>query len=245
MNNNRNTNKNNVKIIRKDKREEINLFTKNFFKGGIIFITILIIVFAYIIFNYDKLVNIFDDETKILIDKEIKFTRKYEEKMTIGQFLGNRQYLINPGKGIGMSINWDMYIPNTLGNKGWTSNYNELKPILLFGESPLIYFHPKKNQIFINIKYRVHEQYFEYEQIKIDVKLQKWNNYFLTFNNREVYVYINGNLEVIKILNNVPIITTNEDKFIQIGEKYNNLIGKINNLIIYFKYFSPKEVLNL
>lgn len=241
MNNNRNNvNKKNNNSIKKN-----NLLSKTYFKSGIFFLTILFLLLSFIIFNYDDLYKMLDDNSKTLVESEIKFTPSYEEKMTIGQFLGTRQNLINTGEGLGISIQWDMNIPNTMGNKGWTSNYNNLKPILLFGDSPLIYFHPKLNQLFVNIKYRIHEQYFEYEQIKIDVKLQRWNNYLVTFNNRNVNIYVNNKLENSKTLNNVPIISTESNKFVQIGEKNNNMIGKINNLVIYFRYINPKEVLNL
>ena len=37
-----------------------------------------------------------------------------------------------------------MYIPNNNGSRFYNSGFNKLKNILTIGESPQIYYHPKK-----------------------------------------------------------------------------------------------------
>lgn len=219
-------------------------FIEKYLKFGVIVFTILFLVGAYILFNYNELKKMGEVDNKYLIESEVVLNPNFEKKINLGNFIGTRRNLIEEGKGVGISFEWDMYIPNTVSNKGWTSDYNSFKPILLFGNTPQIYYHPRKNIVSFNIKYKEHGHYFQYAQINIDVPLQKWNNYLITMNNRTINIYINRELKETVKIDNVPIISTSDESIIQIGEKNNNFIGKLNNMKIYFRNINPMEVLN-
>ena len=131
-------------------------FIEKYLKFGVVIFTIIFLVGAYILFNYNQLKKMGTKDHKFLIDSEVILYPEYEKKINLGNFLGSKKNLIDEGKGIGISFEWDMYIPNTMSNKGWTSDYNSFKPILLFGDTPQIYYHPKKNLLSFNIKYKEH-----------------------------------------------------------------------------------------
>jgi hypothetical protein len=219
-------------------------FIDKYLKFGVIAFTIIFLVGAYVLFNYNQLKKMATKDHKFLIDSEVILNPEYEKKINLGNFLGSNLNLIEEGKGVGISFEWDMYIPNTISNKGWTSDYNSFKPILLFGDTPQIYYHPRKNFVSFNVKYKEHGHYFQYAQINVEVPLQRWNNYLITINNRTVNIYVNRELKETVEIGNVPLISTSDESIIQIGEKNNNIIGKINNMKIYFRNFTTKDVLN-
>ena len=73
------------------------------------------------------------------------FGISYNTAMT----MPDRDKLMIPNLGYGISFSWDMYIPAQSGNDKWQSSYNHLKPIIKMMDSPVISYHPKKNYISI------------------------------------------------------------------------------------------------
>lgn len=149
-----------------------------------------------------------------------------------------------PGKGYGFTLIWEMNIPNQMENNMFNSTFNRLKPIIRFGDSPQIYYHPKHGYLSIIVKYTDNPFYSNYPEIKIkNIKLQKWQKYVLVFNDRNINLYIDGKLVSANTIMNVPEIDTNN--LIQLGEINNNFLGVIKNMRTIAYPIDNKMISNL
>ena len=215
---------------------------KNIKPGVYIFIILLflgIILFLY----YDDLKKVNTTGEYLIIGRREKIDNNFEKQMSIASLLGTREALFVKGESYGISFSWDMYIPNTTSSKGWNSNYNNLRPIIRWGESPHIYYNHRKNYLSVMIKFKDNPYYSKFPQINVEVPLQRWNSFIVVINNRNINIFMNGDIVKNYTLNNVPIITQDYIKKVILGEPNNNIIGKLRNFKVYFKPLKTNEIL--
>ncbi len=145
--------------------------------------------------------------------------------------VSNRQTFAVPGLGLGITIVLDIYIPDIPMNAAWGSAYKTAKPIVCLGDSPRIYYSPFNNNLSLILKYKDNPYYSNYPEISCsDVKLQKWNKYIFVVDNRNVRIYLNGNIIRSQTIDGIPLIY---DSTIVLGQKNNNFLGNIRQLDIY------------
>lgn len=186
--------------------------------GGLVLIGLIIFIF------YSQLLKEKDSET-VLLKGPTKFKEDFEKDID----LSNLGKLDNFGKGYGLTLSWEMYIPNYSENVNYNSSFNKLKPIMKFGDSPKIYYHPKNGYLSIILKYTDNPFYSNYPEIKIEnIKLQKWNKCILIINDRHVNFYIDGKLVKSRTIMNVPVIDFNNNLIL--GELNNNFHGNVKNI---------------
>lgn len=198
--------------------------------AGLIMIGIIIVVF------YNTFLKKPKDENNILTGPS-KFNELYYKEVD------NNINLV-PGKGYGLTLIWEMYIPNTSENNLYNSTFNRLKPIVRIGDSPQLYYHPKHGYLSVIVKYTDNPFYSNYPEIKIkNIKLQKWQKYALVIHDRNINLYIDGKLVSANTIMNIPIIDTNS--VIQLGEINNNFLGIIKNMKTIAYPLDNKMISNL
>ena len=192
-------------------------------------ILIIIVVIIYnnkIIFKPKRSMSLLD------VGETIRFDETTEITKSISSLPGISNNLFDIGKGYKLEISFNIKIPNTSGSENFHSNYKIDKPIIRFGNSPTIYFNHYDNKMKIFIAYNnfkgVRNNYvFEYR-----LHLQKWNHILFSINGKNVNFVINGVNVKNQLLNFWPIITTNLNDNVVIGEKYNNIVGEIKDIFI-------------
>jgi hypothetical protein len=168
-----------------------------------------------------------------ILQNETLFNENYVNNINIATLITTRDTLYVPKLGYGVSFVWDMYIPSQGGSDKWQNDFNHLKPIISMGDSPVISYHPKKNYLSIVVKYKNNPFYTQFGEVRFDdIKLQKWSNYIVVIENRNIKLYIDRVLVSTKILPSVISISDITSEII-LGEKNNNFLGKINNLSLY------------
>jgi hypothetical protein len=166
-----------------------------------------------------------------LITDETHFNEEYNETFNTSSLI-SRDTLYIPKLGYGISFSWEMFIPSQGGNDKWQSNFNHLKPIIKMNDSPAISYHPKKNYLSITVKYMNNPFYSQFGEVKFkDIKIQVWQKYVIVVENRNIRLYINGNLVSNKILPSIAVISSGKSD-VFLGEINNNFLGKIKNLLL-------------
>lgn len=144
------------------------------------------------------------------------------------------------GAGYGLSFTWSMYLEQVGPERIWSTSYAKDKPILRIGNSPHIVYNPKYNILKVIVNYKESPFYAHYPVIELrDLPLQTWTRYGVVIDNNKVKIYFNGKLVVNKVLATVPVIDSTD---IIIGEKFNNLVGKIKDLTVYFRPYDNREI---
>jgi hypothetical protein len=203
----------------------------------------LVLLFLIIIVYYNYLYKNAEKEITIL-KGPTKFMEDYQNKLDINALTKNKELLNNYGTGHGMTLMWEMYIPNNPPNKFYNSSFNKLKPIVKFGDSPQIYYQPKQGYLSIILKYTDNPFYSNYPEIKIEnVKLQKWEKYIMVIQDRNINVFVNNKLVSSRTLMNIPYIYLFEG--IELGEINNNFLGVIKNMKVLTRALTIKEIKNL
>lgn len=213
-------------------------------KLGTYIFAILLFLGIMIYIYYDYLVKIGETEENILVVGTVDFNKKrdYEKRENIATVIGTRDSLFS-GEGYGLTFTFDLYIPNTMGNKGWESNYNNMRPIIRWGESPHIYYNHRKNYMSVMVKYKDNPYYVKRPNINVEIPLQKWNKVVVVINNRKILIFINGELTKAFSLGNVPIISSYYLNNIIIGESGNNINGKLRDMNVIFRPLETSEIL--
>ena len=109
----------------------------------IILVLILIAIYIYYYYFYLSSSNINKYKLPLLTDETV-FTEDYNTTINLATQVSPRLTLYVPKLGHGLTFSWDMYISAKNGNDTWQNNFNYLKPIITFGDSPVISYHPKK-----------------------------------------------------------------------------------------------------
>ena len=196
-----------------------------------IIIAILFFVFLVILIFYNRFYKEGKKNQITLIGGPTKFNENFEKSFQINELLQNRKNFMLDNKGHGITLKWEMYIPNNSGSKHYNSSFNKLKNILTIGESPQIYYHPKKGYLSFIFKYLDNPFYSHYPEIKLEnVPIQKWNKLVLIVDGRHVRVYLDGKLVKSITLPNILVLDFNE---LNVGKKNNNFLGLIKNMELY------------
>jgi hypothetical protein len=194
-------------------------------------ISILVFIFLILAIFYNRFYKEAKNNKLTLISGPTKFNEEFEKSFKLHELLQNRKQFLLEDKGYGITLSWEMYIPNNNGSRFYNSGFNKLKNIVTIGESPQIYYHPKNGYLSFIFKYLDNPFYSHYPEIKLeDVPLQKWNKIILVIENRHVRVYLNGNLTRSITLPNVLILNFEE---MNIGKRNNNFLGLIKNMSLY------------
>lgn len=167
-----------------------------------------------------------------IIKGQQDLTQEFGERMTLGELLGGAQVLNIPDNGKAITIKLDLHMNSTVSNDGWGSSYLSLKPIIKVGESPALYYSPKDSKLVLVVKYRDNPYYPHYQNIEVDFPLQKWTSVLITVDNRDVKLYIDGNLVRFVKLDNTAVISNDYSDVISVGQVNNNIQGSIRGLSI-------------
>lgn len=196
-----------------------------------IIIAVLFFIFLVMIIFYNRFYKEGSKKQITLVKGPKKFDEEFEKSFKINELLQNRQNFILDNKGHGITLKWEMYIPNNSGSKYYNSSFNKLKNILTIGESPQIYYHPKKGYLSFIFKYLDNPFYSHYPEIKLEnVPIQTWNKLIMIVDGRHVRIYLGGNLVKSITLPNVLVLDFNE---LNVGKKNNNFLGLIKNMELY------------
>lgn len=192
--------------------------------------TIVIRIIAFIIIGYliyyvvKHYFNKNNNNQITLLDQITYFDESYSNSI-------KRTDIFPPN--VNYSISWKMKVSNIPSNFIWKSSFTKSKPIIQNGGSPNIYYNPSDNTLIIKFELLDTNSAPFYKDIVIkNIKLQKWNSYVLVAKGRNISFYINGLLEYSYLLPAVPLIQKGNLKF---GEKENNFLGKIAN-VVYYNY---------
>ena len=209
-------------------------------------VIVIVLVVLYIVYYYFYLSSNNLNTYKIpLLTDETVFTEDYINNIILATLVSPRITLYIPKLGYGLTFSWDMYIPAKNGNDAWQNNYNYLKPIITFGDSPVISYHPKKNYLSMVVKYRNNPFYTQFTELKYtDVRLQNWSQYIFVIENRNIRLFINGKLVLTKLLPSVVVIPQLNTRVV-LGEQNNNFLGKIKNLTLYPYPLSYAEIISI
>jgi hypothetical protein len=177
-----------------------------------------------------------------LLGSEITFNEEYNSSLKVSNLVSGRPEFLISNLGYGISLAWEMYIPNLAGNDKWNNKFNIVKPIFTMNDSPQIGYNPKRNYLSIILKYRDNPFRAQYSEIRVDdLKMQTWNKYILVINGRTVNLFINGKLAISKIIPSLPVIYGIESD-IELGQINNNFQGRIQNMKLYPFPLSYKEI---
>ena len=196
-----------------------------------ILIVLLISIFVYYKFFKHNYTTLFSD--KILLDNDYS------------KFVSNL-YLPSSITGNKFTYTFWIFLKNIPENSdNLKTSYTNNKFIFSRNNSPGVYYNIKHNMLKIKMNYKdsnnkIHTQTHE---INIrNLKLQKWTHLALVLNNRELYIYINGNLHKTSIIPSVPFIY---NKILLIGEKNNNFNGYLFDGRYYNKTLDKSKITNI
>jgi hypothetical protein len=175
---------------------------------------------------------VYDDGNKI------ETFDKYIEYNTIDEFDCNTT-LSN------VTISMDFKLPYVSPNQDWNSTFKKNKNIIQFGSSPIISYNPFKNKIIFSILYKDNPNRQITETIEIDGLTTTWINLIFVIQNRNITIYLNKTLIKNITLKTVPILNFNNKTLVKIGDYNNNFNGLVNNITLYEKSSTLKEIQKL
>lgn len=191
-------------------------------------ILILFIIIIVVIFSKDK-------GHKVIMNKYDLF---YDNKQIL---VGNENFKESL-YGNKYSLSFWIKTNNIPRNASWDSTTESSKVIFFKDGSPNVYFE-FPNTIRIQLAYKDNEGGFD--EYNFDFELyesQKWNNFILVVDNRNINVYKNKLLVMSKIIDNVPWISK---KMMSIGKSKQNFFGYIG-FVDYFNYaLSKNQIIKL
>lgn len=145
------------------------------------------------------------------------------------------------------SIFMRMKFPHVLSNKDWRTSYKLDKPIIAFGESPIISYNPYHNYLDISVllKYASKETEFR-KHVRIEnIPISTWLDILVVFENKKLKIYLNKNLEIYEVLENIPILQFTENHKIKYGEYNNNFNGFVDKVVFYKNALITSEIQNM
>jgi hypothetical protein len=204
-------------------------------KGATIIKSILFIVISYVSYRLFKYYYFKDNSAtqKTLIDNEIHFIE--DLKMVV-----NRTDLFKPN--LNFTLSWKMKINNIPSNFIWNSSFQKNKPIILNGGCPNIYYNPSQNKLLIQFTYlNTHMQPMFKDIYLKEIKVQKWIHFIVVVKSRQINIFEDGELKYSYLLETVPIMPEGS---LEMGQKNNNFLGKIKELVYYNYPLKMNEIPN-
>ena len=182
---------------------------------GIVVLIIVIIIFVVFFKNRSKRIH------NVLVKELIFLNTDYNE------YISN-DLLPESDIGIKSTYSFWIYFSNVPENAHWITDYNEHKPVLFRYGTPDVVYIPKEHQLKLSFTYKNPSNLkTKYDFILKDLEVQKWMNIIMVMNNRNIDIYLDGELHSSTVLNSVPFLTK---KFLYIGQKNNNFNGYLNYL---------------
>lgn len=198
---------------------------------GYVIIGLLVTIGLIFIIYYTYFLKVGREDMITLINGPTKFVYDFEKELYLENLVKNRDTFYIPNKKFGLTLKWEMYIPNTSGNNQWRTSFSNLKPIINFNDNISIEYQPKIGYLLFRFKYSDNPFQSHYPELRVDnIKLQKWNTIILVIHDRNISIYIDYNIVKTKTLPNIPIINFNK---IKIGKINNNFLGTIKNMYMY------------
>lgn len=157
----------------------------------------------------------------------------------------NYKYRINsdiiPSSGTELTFSYSfwLFLEDAGSNANWSNNYKEVQTVINRGDSPLIGYIPYNNSLVIKIKSG--KKGYEIFELPYFLKLQRWNFICICLNNRDLDIYLDGELHSSYILKEVPKLDGNDIYIFDSG----NIYAKLS----YFRYFNysimPRQAKNI
>lgn len=136
-----------------------------------------------------------------------------------------------------------IYFKNMPENGNWKSSFDEFYFILYRFGSPNVLYYPKGNVLRIFMSYKDEESDISKDYIDVtDLNLQKWHNVVITLDNKNLDIYINGDIYSSLKLKNVPFIY---NRPLLIGHKNSNFNGHIAKLEYYNDILDHNQIKSL
>jgi len=232
--NNSNKTKNNKNNRNNNKSINNNNLTSFYVITGLLILLFLFYYYRDYLFGSSSTSNSYQ-----VFSNEMKVDEKFEMNVEFSEFIGKRESLFLDGEGTDISFYWEMKVPNMEGTEPINSSSNKYKPLIRFGSGPNIYYHPRKSILDFVVKYKDNPNYPKFSHTQVEVKQQRWNNFLCVIRGKIIFIYINGILVKSNTLGNVPLIASSPKEMLKIGDRNNNIVGKIRNLTIYFYAEKP------
>ncbi len=184
---------------------------------------ILLIVVGYGLYLYITKRNK-KKSVKIMDFHEI--TKDFEKKVNMDKI---KLPEVEKGDVLGVTFGFKIFIDNMMENENWGKRIDQLKTIINY--SPGVFYHPIENYLEFVVDIKDNIQFNAKQAIKYDrPPLQKWLSIIVVFTSTKMTVYSNGEMVVNKKLKNPPIFKSDD---IYIGEKNNNMKGKLGPIIFW------------
>lgn len=194
----------------------------------LIFLVLTPLIYYKVITRGPQKISIQEDE--VYLDNN--FSQKYPSTLFPVSRVGTRYTLA-----------FSLYSNNYTESSVWGDRFNKPKGILTRYGAPNVFMIPKTNTLRISIIFKNDLNIKESYDFEInDFKYQKWEHIVLTVNDRDASLYLNGKIIKGVKLPNVPWIPI---KPMIIGQKNNNFIGKIKNVVYVNDALNNNEVMEL
>ena len=145
-----------------------------------------------------------------------------------------------------VSIFMNIKFPYVYSNKDWNSSYQNYKPIIQFGSSPKISYNPYNHRLILSLVYKDNPNLVKVRNINVkEIPIEKWVKLVFVIDNRKIKIYLNNQIINYEILPGVPILDFRNNYLVKIGDYNNNFNGHINNITMYLKSLTTKEIKNL
>ena len=233
----KNNSKNNKNINNSKSQPNNNYLTSFYVLSGLLILLFLFYYYGDYLFGSSSTSNSY----QVFAD-EMKVDETFEVNVEFSDFIGKRESLFLDGEGTNISFYWEMKVPNMQGTEPINSSSNKYKPLIRFGSGPNIYYHPRKSILDFVVKYKDNPNYPKFSHTQVEVKQQRWNKFLCVIRGKLIFIYINGELVKSNTLGNVPFIANSPKEMLKIGDRNNNIIGKIRNLTIYFYAKKPENI---
>lgn len=231
-NNKNNNNKNNSKS-----KPNNNYLISFYALSGLLILLFLFYYYGDYLFGYYSTSNSYQ-----VFSNEMKVDEAFEINVEFSEFISGRESLFLDGEGNDISFYWEMKVPNMEGTEPINSSSNKYKPLIRFGSCPTIYYHPRKSILDFVVKYKDNPNYPKFSHTQVEVHQQRWNKFLCVIRGKIIFIYINGILVKSNTLGNVPLIASSPKEMLKIGDRNNNIVGKIRNLTIYFYAEKPENI---
>jgi len=185
------------------------------FKYKLLIFVIIFVIIVISIFIYNKMIN---KSKRIILNKIVS-----AKKNIIIQ--NNTLNLATTNKGLGWTLSLWIYIED------WTYNYNIDKYIIKWHNCNIWL---SKNTNNLNISIPIFNSISRESITYTKLLLQKWNHILVVLDNRNIDLWVNGEMFHSKYLSNVPYLIHNNMKIVPNG----GFSGLIKN-IVFFSYPIP------
>lgn len=261
----------NISVNLKNKINNQNISSSGFVYSSLA-IMMIVLILTYIYYEFYYLKNKKDNKTKVndnvivLLSKRNNRGNPYHFNQNFGtdqdgsvayngnvevnnldKFISYPDNYKNCSNSVSaISLFMNIKFPYVYSNNDWNSSYQNYKPIIQFGSSPKILYNPYKHQVILSIIYKDNPNLIKVRNITIEeIPIEKWINLVFVIDNRKIKIYLNNEIIRYEILPGVPIMDFRNNYLVKIGDFNNNFNGHLNNITMYLKSLTSKEIKKL